>query len=418
VRLLPLLLLLFALPAAAQGAPSDSSQSGPAVEAGGVGRFAVRGYGTANYFAFDWDTDPTRRSAIDLERLVLYPSVRLAERVRLAAEVEFEHGGTGATLEFDVLEEFGEFEQEVEKGGEVVLEQLHVDFALRPWLGVRAGRVKVPVGIAAVADEPNEYFTTTRAEAEAALIPSNWYENGVQLYGRFGPGSALGYTASLVNGLDASGFSSANWVQRGHQMRFETVNAEDLAAALRLDWFVGDEGVVGVGAYYGDSADNRPRPDLDADAYVAVLDAHAQVEAGPLRARGAVLYGHLQNADLVSRANRNLPNALGVVRTPVGSAALGWGVEAGYDVLTLSPALRALGDRLDVFARYEFYDSMYRVVGDVFDNPRWERRAITGGLNWRPVAPVVVKAQYAHRTLGTATDDVEDTLSLGLGFEF
>jgi hypothetical protein len=61
---------------------------------------------------------------------------------------------------------------------------------------------------------------------------------------------------------------------------------------------------------------------------------------------------------------------------------------------------------------------MYRVTGDVFDNPRWERRAVTGGLNWRPFEPVVVKAQYAHRTLGTATDDVEDTLSLGLGFEF
>ena len=43
--------------------------------------------------------------------------------MRLEAELEFEHGGTGITMEFDKLEEFGEFEMEVEKGGEVIVEK-------------------------------------------------------------------------------------------------------------------------------------------------------------------------------------------------------------------------------------------------------------------------------------------------------
>lgn len=405
-------LWLAALPAGAQSLPGDSA-------AAQTERFAVRGYGVLNYAAYDWDTDPARRTAIDVERLVLYPSVRLADRVTLQAEFEIEHAGTGSSLEFDVFEEFGEFEQEIDQGGEVVLEQLNVDFAVRPWFGLRVGKVKVPVGLAAVNDEPGEYFTTTRAEAESTIIPSNWYETGVQAYGRVG---RVAYVASVVNGLDASLFSSANWVQRGGQARFETVTAENLALHGRLDWAIAagpaTRASVGVSGYVGDSADNRPRPDLDVSAVVVVGDVHVDVQRGPLTLRGAAIYGRLGHADLVSRANQNLPNALGARRTPVGSAAYGVGVEAGVDLVGLVPALRPVGPRLDVFARLDVYDSMAAVTGGVFDNPRWARTATTAGVNWRPVAAVVVKAQASHRLLGTSADRVEDTASLGLGFEF
>ncbi|OZC03541.1 hypothetical protein BSZ36_11450 [Rubricoccus marinus] len=389
----------------AQSPPADSAAT----------PFSIRGYGVINYAAYDWETDPARRAAIDVERLVLYPTLQLAERVALRAEFEIEHAGTGAALEFDVFEEFGEFEQEIEKGGEVVLEQLHVEFALRPAFGVRVGKVKLPIGLAAVNDEPNEYYTTTRGEAEATIIPSNWYETGVQAYGSLGRAA---YVVSLVSGLDASGFSSANWVQRGGQSRFETVNADDLALHARLDWAPASGVRVGASGYVGDSAGNRPRPDLDVSAVVAIGSVHGEVQRGALTLRGAALYGRLGNAGAVSQANRNLPNALGVRRTPVASAAYGVGVEAGLDLTQVVPALRASGDRLDVFARADAYDSMAEVTGAVFDNPRWQRTAYTAGLNWRPVEPVVFKAHLSRRVLGTGADRIEDTASLGLGFEF
>ena len=44
-------------------------------------------------------------------------------QLEFEAEVELEHGGTGTSLELD-YEEFGEFEQEVSKGGEVALEEI------------------------------------------------------------------------------------------------------------------------------------------------------------------------------------------------------------------------------------------------------------------------------------------------------
>jgi hypothetical protein len=417
---LPATLLFAALAATTAGvtraceAASDDDSSEASAPAPGQ-RFTLSGYATVNYFAFDWDTDPTRRNQIDLERLALYPACRLDDHAWLRGEIELEHGGTGASVEFDRFEELGEFEDEIEKGGEVVLEQLHLDWTWRPALGVKLGRFKLPVGLASQLDEPSEYFTTTVSETESSLIPVNWYETGIQIHGDVGAPRRVSYAVSLVNGLDSSGFSSANWIARGYQTRFETVNAQNLAVTARLDVHLEPETFCGVCIYTGNTADNRPQADLHVPARVVVGDAHAALHAGALRARAVFLDGSLQNADQVSQANRNLSNNLNVKRTPVGSEAIGWSVEAGYD---LSSWLRALHPRLDLFARYEHYDSMAGVTGTVFDNPRWERTVTTVGANLQPCHGVVLKAQYSHRRLGIPTDNDEHTVSIGTGFEF
>ena len=375
--------------------------------------FQLHGYGTAYFVHPDWETDPGRRDQIDLERLTLYPSARLSERVRVLGEIEFEHGGTGSTLEFDRFEEFGEFEQEIEKGGEVSLEQLNLTFLLRPNVDVSVGRVKVPFGLAAMYDEPSEYRAPVRSEMESSLIPVNWYEDGLQL--RVEAPRGLVTRISLVNGLDSSGFSSGSWVARGHQLRFETVAADDFAWAARVDYQLDDESIIGASAYYGNSSDNRPKPDLAIDAHVMVLDAHARGERGPLALQGVVLYGELENSDQVSRANRNLSNNLNVKRTPVGSAALGYSIEAACD---LGHWIAQGRQRLDLYVRHDFYDSMYHVEGEVFDNPRWERTTNAAGLNWEPAEDVVLKGEYSRRELGLSRDNIERTTTLGIGFEF
>ena len=86
-------------------------------------RFSVSGYGVISYANFYWETDPDRRAHIDVERLVVAPKLQINDTIRLESELEFEHGGTGITMEFDKFEEFGEFEMEVEKGGEIIVEK-------------------------------------------------------------------------------------------------------------------------------------------------------------------------------------------------------------------------------------------------------------------------------------------------------
>ena len=377
--------------------------------------FSLHGYGVMNYHAFKWQTDPDRRNRIDIERLVLYPSVSLSDNITAKAEIEFEHGGTGSTMEFDRFEEFGEYEMEIEKGGEVELDQLHIQVRFSDLANLRIGRIKLPVGLIATHHEPGDYFTTTRSEMETALIPSPWYENGVEFYGSLFSGHRLHFNLLVVNGLDATGFSSANWIAPGHQMRFEFVNADDLAIVAGVTYSVSDDLTLGGSVYHGNSSDNRPKPDLDVPAQVNVVEAHGTWEKGGLEVRAMGLYGALQHADLVSKANRNVSNNLNVKRTPVGSAAAGYFVEAGYNVMSLGDSVAFA---LIPFVRWEYYDSMAKVTGDVFDNPRWERKTLTAGVNVKPIENFVVKLQYSDRKVGIPTLNHEKTFTLGIGFEF
>ena len=374
--------------------------------------FGLEGYGTINYFNFDWDTNPDKRNSVDLERFVLYPEYEFNDKLKFRGEIEFEHGGTGVTKEFDVFEEFGEFETEVEAGGEVLVEQLYVAYKINDALNFKLGAFKLPIGIQAIHDEPNEYFTTIRSPAEADIIPTNWYEMGVQVHGAVG---AIDYTFSIVNGLDATGFSSANWIQRGNQGRFEMNNAENFAYTLRVDYNISDQIEIGTSGYIGNTADNRPKPDFNTNAYVALTEGHFIFNNGPLKANLFGLFGNLQNSDLVSAANRNLSNNLNVKRTPVAKQAVSWYGEIGYDISTVTK----INVPLFVFGRYEFYDSMFDVVeGAVSDNARWERNAVTAGLNLFLHEKVVLKSQFTHRWLGFSNDNVENTFSTGLGFQF
>lgn len=383
-----------------------------------LGRIHLDVYGTIHYQNFDWQTFPGKRSAIDLERFVIEPSYRLSRKLRLRAEIEFEHGGTGATVEFDRFEEFGEFEYEIEKGGEILLEQLNIDWTIRKWLHLKVGHFEVPIGMMPYRDEPTDYFTTTISEMETSLLPVNWNENGIAAYGNFGKSKQWHYNFSIINGLDNSAFSSAGWVQRGSQKRFETTNAENMAIAARFDFVKGKENRIGISGFIGNSTGNRPKPDLAVPGWVAIADLHFLWEKEPFEMSGMLLYGTLSNSEAISDANRNLSNNLNVKRTPVASAALGAYFELGLEIFDLFLLKKGKhpDSELYLFGRYDYYDSMYKTQGEIFNNPRWERHAWTTGLNYDLNTSVRLKAQYSIRKLGIPSSNKERTLGIGLGF--
>src|SRR5690606_3395867 len=167
------------------------------------------GYATINYYRFDWQTDPQRRDAVDLERIAIEGEYRISPRITVETELEIEHGGTGSSMEFDKFEEFGEYEAGIEKGGEIRVEELAVAFALHPAFNIRLGHFLVPVGFAPTLDEPVDYFTVERSEAERSMLPVLWDETGAEIFGDL-PG--VRYRLQVVNGLDATGFTSGNWI--------------------------------------------------------------------------------------------------------------------------------------------------------------------------------------------------------------
>ena len=398
--------------------------------------FSISGYGVIHYSHFDWELDPGRRAAIDVERFVIAPKYRINDTIRLESELEFEHGGTGSTMEFDKFEEFGEFETEIEKGGEVIVEKLAAVFSFQPSFNLRVGHIIVPVGLVSKRHRPQHYFTTTRPEAETHLIPTIWHETGVEIFGSLG---SLNYQAQIVNGLDSTGFSSRHWIVRGHQLRFETVNAEAPAFVGRLDYAFNENATLGISGYYGDTAANRPKPDVDFEAHVGIVSLHGFYEMNAVKVRGLFLWGALENADQLSKVNRTLSNNLNVKRTPIGSSALGWYIEVGYDILSFFRPPNNSAEHpnlnfndiaypfwiseypnkaLDVFARYDYYDTMASVEGIIFDNPRWERTTWTFGINYHIHPKMVFKGHYSLRRLATEDKNRENTFSLGFGFQY
>lgn len=419
----------------AQTHPADMS-SDPGLDRSDTGRtkiilenFTLSGYGVVNYYNYlRYDTDLNIKDKADAERLNLYLGYKFNNRISFRSEIEFEHGGTGSTIELDTQEEFGEYEQEIEAGGEVKIEQILIDFKIKPTFNIRAGRMKIHFGLAQNLDRPTSYFTTHRQEMENEILPLGWYENGVQFYGSFFK-DRLHYEVSFTNGLDATGFSSRGWIKDGYQQRFEMSVGESVAFTARLDYKFGTHKntFAGMAVYINNTASNRPKNDMSEPAYVKIVEGHITYDENHLRFNSIILFGDLQNSDIISRKNATLSNRLGVKRTPVGKNALGISAEIGYEILHLFNTRNR--QKIYPFIRYDFYDTMFDTEGVVVKKPRWERNVCTFGLNWFVHPQIVVKAHYQNRILGsyhydpvtslnTGYKQQENTFSTGIGFSF
>ena len=299
----------------------------------------------------------------------------------------------------------------------MILEELFVKRSFGDHLSVSAGHFYVAVGLLSSLYHPLDFYGTVRSEAETSIIPALWHETGIEASGRI---RRWRWRLQVINGLDATGFSSQSWVAGGHQLRFEQVRADGLALTPAGSITSRPTGaLVGVSLYRGDSAGNRPKPDMKGtSANVTVSDIHAHFTGGRLRARGLFLYGHLENAAAVSARNRTLSNNLDVLRSPVGERRQRPLPRGGlrHPALAGHPA----GERLDLFARYDDYDTMAGVPEGFFDYPRFDRRVYTLGANYAVAEKIAVKADYAMRRLGEAQArfNDENTLGLALGFQF
>ncbi|MBK7859688.1 MAG: hypothetical protein IPJ65_13925 [Archangiaceae bacterium] len=399
--------------------------------------FAVRlsGYGDMQFAFHDYGPNQNRQGGAQRDARLVFDQARFSLQLRafmpfdvmFEGELELEHGGVATAQELD-YEEFGEFEEEIEKGGEVLLEELYLRKTFFDRYSITVGRFYVAVGLLSRFYRPTDHLAATRSEAETTVIPAVWDEMGLQLQATF---ERVRITAQVLNGLDSSGFSSQRWVALGHQARFELVRATDLAYVARVD-FTPPGSEVGVSAYYGGTSRNRPKADLVldcaggdgatvapcgwADAPLLLLDLHVRLVWGPVRASALVLWGHLWNAAAVSSRNERLSNAANVLRSPVADQALAAWAEVGVDVapwLGLGPA-----HRLEPFARVDYYDTMFGKREGLFDNPRFERLVWTLGLSYTLASAVVVKLEASQRRFGSGALRPETSGRLAVGFTY
>lgn len=379
-------------------------------------------YGAINVRQFDYfknalDTNPRRRREVDVERLVFEPELEIGRRFKLEAEVEFEHGGTGTTLEFDGFEEFGEFESEIEQGGEVKIDKFELTYLDTDYASYRFGLIGIPVGVIAERSHPTEYFTATRNRSEARILPSSWRQVGVGVFGDIT--NRIHYQAVLVQGLNSEFFRKYNWIQDGAARKFETTYADNLAGAIRIDYGTDfPYRKIGASFYYGDSSQNRKKTDkLTVDAGVMIWDVHAIYESDTWTFRALYLRGYLQNSEDISTANSTLAGAA----NPKSFAALGKEVEVGfgelgYNLQNLMPSI--LQKRTDFFVRFDTVDPMRETTGAIYRDPRFRETAWTTGFNYHPRPEIVAKLQYSRIKSGLDEIPLQTEIMLGLGFYY
>lgn len=409
--------------------------AGGAAHAGGLGDFELSGYGELGFAFLDHGADRSReggalddrRLEFDTTRLVLELEQELPGELEIEAEVEFEHGGTGAAREVE-YEEFGEFETEVEKGGEVVVEELYIQRSFGR-VDAKVGRFYLALGRLSDYFRPTDYLGVTRSEAETLVTPAQWDEMGGSVTVHL-PRVTL--TGQLVNGLDSTGFSSERWVASGHQAAFETIRASDLAAVARIDVAVLPGLDVGASGYVGGSSKNRPKADLvatcsdpDTDnvapcgylsGTVTIADLHAFWRDRGVRGSAWGMWGHLENADLISQRNDRLSNELGVDRTPVGDNAIALAAEVGYDI---APHLGlCTANRLEPYLGIDYLDTMVASRDSLFDNPRFERTVLGVGASYIYLDSVVAKLEWSHRRFGSSELRPENSIRTMAGFVF
>ena len=387
------------------GAQNDTTKTTKA------SRLTLGGYGEAVYSHHFYSDNVFRYShadrykdapgygRVDLPHAVIMVGYDFGHGWTVGTEIEFEHGGIEAATEKET-EETGEFEQEIERGGEVALEQFWVQKSFNKHLNVRAGHIVVPVGMTNNGHTPNLFFSVYRPEGENTIMPCTWHETGLAIWGRAGHWR---YEAQLLPGLNSNLFNDAGWVHNGSASPYEFRPANKLACAVRVDW----SGIPGLrlslSGYIGGSNNN----DITVDANSKYKDMSGTVAIGAfdfayrnnwLTVRGNVDYGHLSDAAAISARNKNQTTMTGnpYPHTTVGEAAWDAAIEAGVNTLAWSPTKQ----KLYVFGRCDSYDS-YIPAGSMVDIPWCARTVVSGGLNWCPIPEVAVKAEGGVRLLGS-----------------
>lgn len=379
-----------------------------------LSRLSLGGYGEAvmsrNFYSQSFNRynaparykDDNSHGRFDLPHVTFNLGYDFGHGWTFGTEVEFEHGGNETAVEVEA-EESGEYEAETEKGGEVALEQFWLNKAF--WNGmfnVKAGEIIVPVGYSNGHHEPLNFFTCYRPEGEAAILPNTWHQLGVSFWGRV---KDWRYEMQFLSGLNSESFTGENFVHPGATSPYEFKVANTYALAARVDNYSVKGLRVGVSGYYGHTFRNSIKdPGAtydDVKGALSIISGDFQLNRWNWIVRGSVVYAHLSDADRISTYNKansthhKYQDGNPFHNTNIGSNALAYSIEAGYNLFSQIQGLRDR-QKLYLFGRFDHYDSM--VAGTYKSQYRHCAPYITTvGFNYHPIKQIVIKGEYAYR---------------------
>ena len=298
----------------------------------------------------------------EARRFNLFVASRIADFVRLMAEVEFAHGAR-----------------------EIDLEMAVVDLLFHHAVSLRAGILLVPVGRFNLTHDAPRWDVVERPLVSTRIIPSTWADVGAGFFGALYPGRhRLTYEVYVINGL-------GDGLLAGEGTRIDAGRAPERFAADNN----GAPSVVGRAAWetpvrasfafsFHTGLYNRFQKDglaIDRKRFSSLLALDAEVEAGPvlLRAEAAVALVEVPDGMRGTHATRQY-GLYGEASWRLFRRRIGV-----FDAATL--ALVARVDWIDLFA--EPHPLTRDRVGD-------ETARLTAGLSFRPVPVTALRLAYHH----------------------
>lgn len=382
-------------------------------------RLVIGGYGEATY-QYNFYSDNFNRykfpekykesdgfGRADIPHAVIMLGYDFGHGWKFGTEIEFEHGGVESAVEIED-DEAGEFEKELERGGEVVLEQFWIQKSWSPKANLRMGHIVVPVGGVNNSHLPNEYFGVFRPEGENTILPCTWHETGVSFFGRYADWK---YELQLIPALNSSLFDKSGWANGASASPYEFRPANNLALAARVDNYSIPGIRLSLSGYVGNTFDNdiytyagTRYADIRGTVFIGAFDFLARY--GGLTIRGNADYGYLADAYKISSYNSSLDNSASspYMHTMVGEQAYALGCEVGY----------SFGCKVTPFVRIDAYDS-YVPAANQTDYQWTTRKCYAVGLNYRPIPEIIVKAEAGYRDFSQQYND-EPWFALGVTY--
>lgn len=324
-------------------------------------RTTIGGYGElhANFYS-------NANNQIDFHRFVLMVNHDFNERIRLFTEVELEHALAGAG-----------------QPGEVELEQAFIQFDLNEQAYVDVGLFLTPVVGLNLYHEPTTFYGVERNGVDSRIIPTTWWEAGVQGGYQFDNGLAV--NAAVTSGLDVN--PAVGNIRSGRQ---KVANAVfDDVAYSAMARYTGVPGLdLGASIYYQNDM---------AQSFGGKLSGLLSAVYGAYTWEGITLKGEYARWDLWGS---QLPSS--------AKEQQGGYVEPSYRFKIND----TFGD-LGVYFRFSYYE--YQANAANFS----KNTIYEAGFNYWPIDDVVLKFDYQYT--GEADDYIgrgSDVVNLGLGFVF
>ncbi|MBH0194854.1 MAG: hypothetical protein HP494_04455 [Nitrospira sp.] len=318
--------------------------------------------------------DNPSRNSFGQQRLVPFIYGDITDRVKFAAEIEIERGGTNSP----------------QGDGSIQVEFAQMDYLVNETINLRGGILLMPVGKFNLLHDSPLNDLVDRPMVSRIIIPSTWFEAGAGIYGTIYPTSLskIDYEVYAVNGMNQTagtitdlGVRSA----RGSVSRDRDDN-KAVVGRVAISPMLGIE--VGGSAYHGQY---RQSAGALGSGWISIYALDWTLQRGPFEVIGEAAISRISN-------NRTATNLIG----PAGM--FGYYVQGNYHFMPellrrLAPSHFSEASTFTFTLRWEQVDTDTdnRTLALSAGNRR-ELDRLTVGLNFRPIEDTVFKVNWQYNT--------------------